>query len=147
MLVLPVRGRACIDMPYRADNRAWLKTVCGRLTRPEWNKTTGRWEVARNHAIDLLEPLTERFGVLDLVRYGAARVKCDTRCWDATGQDCTCSCAGVNHGGGNDLADWIQVGDTTLIERGSYTTITRQTFTRAATPAPMARNYEETYSA
>ncbi|TSB31237.1 hypothetical protein FNJ62_07040 [Streptomyces benahoarensis] len=41
--------------------------------------------------------------------------RCDTRCQEAQGDDCTCSCMGENHSGAAYWCTWILVGDTTLI--------------------------------
>lgn len=39
--------------------------------------------------------------------------KCDTRCVEAEGDDCVCSCGGMNHKG-SDIG-YYQVGETTLV--------------------------------
>lgn len=43
--------------------------------------------------------------------------RCDTRCQQARGDDCVCQCAGQHHGGADYQRNWIQVGDTTLVDR------------------------------
>lgn len=124
----PYRGRLRLRMPYRKDNRAWLKDRLGDRIRPEWVRGAGGregwWEIARNHLQPLVEALVERWGAVDVTLIYSTTEQCDTRCQNARGDDCTCSCLGLNHGHGF-AGQWTQVGDTTLVQR-EYTKVTRR---------------------
>jgi hypothetical protein len=103
-------------MPYAGrSNREWLREELGRRIRPEWNRAEGRWEVARRHLRALIEALVERFGAVDVYLEFSASEQCDVRCRDAKGDDCTCSCLGLNHRGAAYWNAWRPVGETTLI--------------------------------
>jgi hypothetical protein len=62
----------------------------------------------------LLEALVERYGKVEVWLEFSLTQKCDKRCRDAHGDECVCSCLGMNHGGiwGR---RWFEVGETTLI--------------------------------
>ncbi|MGS2615154.1 hypothetical protein ACVCAH_11605 [Micromonospora sp. LZ34] len=104
-------------LPYDPRNRAWLHEELGWRIRPDYSKQHRRWLIARNHFTVLVDALLDRFGQVDATIEFSTTQKCDTRCREATGDDCECSCLGEHHGGG--LWDgWIQVGETTLIAPG-----------------------------
>jgi hypothetical protein len=115
-----VRGRIVVKMPYdRAEpgaNRRWLHAYLGRRIRPKY-VGAGKWEIARQHLKHVVEGLAERFGLVNVHLDYLENQRCDVRCQEATGDDCVCQCAGENHGGSAYQRDWIQVGDTTLINR------------------------------
>ena len=105
-------------MPYQGgSNRWWLHQTLGSRIRPTYDKPTGRWLIARPHFTVLIGALLERFGVVDASVEFSTTQKCDTRCREASGDDCECSCQGEHHGGGL-WEGWIQVGETTLIAPG-----------------------------
>ncbi|MES4909131.1 hypothetical protein [Streptomyces sp. NPDC000395] len=62
--------------------------------------------------------LAERFGEVDVYLEFSTTERCDTNCERATGDDCTCSCMGENHGGAAYWRHWTLVGDTTLVDVG-----------------------------
>lgn len=104
----PVKGKLRVKMPYRPGNRRHLLNAGCRGS--EWTGT--HWLVSRSRLHDLVHYLTWNFGDVEVIIDGYSTQKCDTRCVEAKGDDCVCSCAGANHkGGGN----WVQVGETTLI--------------------------------
>lgn len=105
-------------MPYHVGNRRWLKEGLGSRTRPEWNKGAHRWEVARTHFRPLVFALAEQFGAVDVYLEFSTIERCDARCREAVGDDCTCSCLGINHAGAAYLSDWPQVGEVTLVRPG-----------------------------
>lgn len=107
--------RLTLWMPYREGNREWLHESLGARIRPEWNKTAKRWELARSHLRAVVLALAERFGTVDVYLEFSTQERCDVRCRDARGDDCTCSCLGDNHGGAAYWKDWQEVGETTLI--------------------------------
>ena len=106
-------------MPYEGgSNRAWIHEVLGSRIRPEYNRQTREWEVARDHLLSLVEALAERFGEVDVLLEYSTTQKCDRRCREAQGDDCECSCLGEHHAGGMYMHGWIEVGETTLIKPG-----------------------------
>jgi hypothetical protein len=105
-------------MPYAGGtNRAWLRDTLGRRIDLRYT-SRGRWEIARPHLRTLIEACAERFGEIDIVLDFRTRDRCDTRCQQAQGDDCVCSCLGENHGGAAYWKRWIPVGETTLIANG-----------------------------
>lgn len=103
-------------MPYQGgSNRAWLHAALGARIQPIWDADIKRWLIARNHFKTLVEHLLDRFPQVDATIEFSTTQKCDTRCRDATGDDCQCSCLGEHHGGGIWGGGWFQVGETTLI--------------------------------
>lgn len=107
--------RLSMWMPYGRGNREWLHGALGSRVRPRWNKATQRWEIARSHLRLLTLELADRFGRCDVYLEFSTQERCDTRCRNAMGDDCTCSCLGENHGGAAYWKFWKQVGETTLI--------------------------------
>ncbi|HEU5108048.1 MAG TPA: hypothetical protein VFT95_05775 [Micromonosporaceae bacterium] len=110
--------RLHVQMPYSRGNRSWLRTALDVAIRPEWNAPARRWEVAKAHLFPLVDALAERFGRVDVFLEFSATERCDTRCRNATGDHCECSCLGEYHGGGLFLDGWVQVGETTLVSPG-----------------------------
>jgi len=112
----PVEGRILTKMPYDGSNRGWLHQHLGERIRPE-HQGKGVWAIARPHLRYLVEGLAERFGRVDVLLDFRLSERCDTRCRDAHGDECTCSCLGENHGGAAYWRHWIEVGETTLVAR------------------------------
>lgn len=105
-------------MPYSGGtNRAWLQAELGRRIDLQ-HAGHGNWESARRHLRMLVEACAARFGEIEVVLDFRTRDRCDTRCQEATGDDCVCSCLGENHGGAAYWKRWIPVGETTLIANG-----------------------------
>jgi hypothetical protein len=113
-----VKGRIVIKMPYDpADpggNRRWLHAHLGRRIKPQY--AGGKWMIARPHLRHVVSGLAERFGFVHVYLDFLENRRCDTRCQEATGDDCVCQCAGENHGGADYQRAWMQVGETTLID-------------------------------
>lgn len=101
-------------MPFRKDNRSWLKEVLGDRIRPNFNKKTRKWEVARSHFGPVVEALADRLGSISVWVDFRSTERCDTRCKAARGRECTCSCLGDNHGDGI-TRGWKLVGDSTMV--------------------------------
>jgi len=133
----PVSGRIEVSgmrRPHEGEptNREWFKDETGKAIRPQWvegpNGYDGHWEIARQHFMTVTRALAERFGQVELAMDFNENERCDRRCQDAKGDDCTCSCLGLHHRGGV-YAGWVEVGDTTLIRsagiKRSTTTLTR----------------------
>lgn len=107
--------RLHLRMPYQeGGNRRWIHTALGSRIQPVWNKAERRWEIARTHLLPLVDALAEEFGEVLVELEFSTTQQCDTRCRNAEGDHCECSCLGEHHGGGL-WGGWLQVGETTLI--------------------------------
>lgn len=112
----PLEGRIVIKMPYSKTNRAWLKATLGSRIRPDFNKETKHWEVARNHFGAVVEALAKKMGKVDVYMDFRQVERCDTRCQKARSRECTCSCLGKHHGPNGITHNWKMVSDNhTLI--------------------------------
>jgi hypothetical protein len=69
----------------------------------------------------VVDHLLETFGVLEVITDGSSGNRCDTRCREAVGDECVCSCAGSQHGSSTLAAGERVVGETTIVD----TNITR----------------------
>jgi hypothetical protein len=107
--------RLRMTLPYRPRNRAWIHTALGERIQPYWDKDQRNWAIARGHFTVLVDELLDEFGVVYASVEFSTTQKCDTRCREAQGDDCECSCLGEYHGGGLWGGGWVQVGETTLI--------------------------------
>lgn len=116
----PAQGRLEVWIPWReTGNRALIKSVCGSLTRPEWDCQAKRWLIARGHFVALIEALKAEFGQVRVITWHCNAERCDIRCLEAKGPDCQCSCGGRNHGGLNSYArGWRLSGTVATVERG-----------------------------
>lgn len=107
----PVKGRLRVVAPY-VQGRPTRRLLKGAGCRTiEWRKP--HWLVARGRLHDVVAVLSQ-FWDVDVYVEGYATQKCDTRCVEAQGDECVCSCAGANHQGAAGWG-WEQVGETTLI--------------------------------
>ncbi|MFI9465768.1 hypothetical protein [Streptomyces xiamenensis] len=103
-------------MPFEGgSNRKWLMETLGERIRPEWNRPEGRWEIARPHLKALVAALVDRFEEVDVFLEFSTTERCHERCQEATGDDCSCSCMGENHGGAAYWKRWHLVGDQVLV--------------------------------
>ena len=95
----PAEGRLRVIIPWReGGNRTLIKSVCGSLTRPEWDGMNKTWLIARSHFLPLIEALQSEFGQVKVITWHCDAERCGERCQRARGDECTCSCGGVNHG-------------------------------------------------
>jgi hypothetical protein len=77
----------------------------------------GYWKVSRNHSKVLLDGLVAMYRDVTLYSDYSVVAQCDTRCREAVGEDCECSCLGVDHGSGRMWRRWeIRVGETTILK-------------------------------
>ena len=109
-------SRLLVCLDYRPGNRQWLRDTLG--CQPRRNPTTRRWEIARVHFRRLVEEIALAYGSVDVDVEFSTSERCDKRCREARGDDCSCSCMGENHGGAAYLKYWLEVGDSTLIAPG-----------------------------
>lgn len=110
----PTKGQLHIRMPFALDNRKWLKQTLGNRVHVE--RDGPYWKIARHHLWGLVDAMAHRYGEVDVILDFRTTERCDTRCTQATSDECVCACAGANHGGLADaLKDWLEVGDSTLI--------------------------------
>lgn len=106
-------------MPYAPGNRAWIREMCGEMTRPDWDGVEKVWKISRPHLWYLADGMADRFGVVDIFIDSRPLSRCDLRCIEAKGDECECQCNGRNHGGlVSHLTTWTEVGETTLVENG-----------------------------
>lgn len=103
-------------MPNARGNREWLRDVCGPGTRPDWDKPTRTWRVARPHFRKVISALVARHGVIAVCVDIVVTRACGSWCRDARGDECDCSCLGENHGSGTWTAGWVPVSDEWVVE-------------------------------
>ncbi len=106
-IIRPRTGRLLLYLPFRANggNYRLLRDICGERTKPEWNPTLKRFEVARAHLEALIARLPNELGAsVHVELQGASQTKCVEACWRDAKQEtwwqCVCSCAGRYHGTG-----------------------------------------------
>lgn len=105
-IVRPVHGRVQVWLPFQrgSGNYDLLKELCGDLTRPQYNRRMGCFEVARAHLPALMDQLPAALRQpVDVVLHGSSQTKCVEACWNASPDsvwECVCSCAGRFHGTG-----------------------------------------------
>ncbi|MGR4009867.1 hypothetical protein [Leucobacter sp. 1207-22] len=115
-VILKPNARAAIELPWRGSPRAnfdWLKDVCGKRTRPEYDRQSKRFLVARPHTRHVLDALVDEYGEVLVHQFGYAATTCVEACWDANPDnviDCVCGCAGLNHGSGHPLGMQVAPG-------------------------------------
>jgi hypothetical protein len=126
-ITVPYRqGKAMVRMPYRRDNRAWLRDAVG-TRRPEWSPDNKHWLIPRAAARRVFEAATAdgRSATLTQV-FKPDTEKCTEQCRTAkldTVDDCTCICGGANHG--QSSPGWKKAGGYLLVRAGKGGFITR----------------------
>jgi hypothetical protein len=109
----PVSGRVRVHMKYQENNRDLLRGA-GPGARPAWEPPF--WTVSRTAFDTVVRVLVRKYGCVAAITDGRVGNKCDTRCREARGDDCICSCAGTQHGihhlGDNERV----VGETTIVD-------------------------------
>lgn len=99
-----------IRLPYREDNRGWLKNE--KRINPTWVKDKKHWECPKAWFNDLVNRALLRWGKLYIIQPFRDQEICAPACWNATGHECQCSCMGANHGSQSSGSDWFVVSDT-----------------------------------
>jgi hypothetical protein len=107
-----------VRMPYQEGNRDLLRGA-GPGARPKWERPF--WTVSRTAFGEVVRILVHKYGCVEVITDGGVGNKCDTRCREARGDDCICSCAGTQHGIHHLGPKERVVGETTIID----TTIVR----------------------
>jgi hypothetical protein len=98
------KSKVRLWMPYlpfddvSGGNRQWIKAVCGIKSRPEYDKATRSWTIARSHFSELLDALLREFGPVDVFEDHSEFEVCNVSCMTAQGDECECRCLGINHG-------------------------------------------------
>lgn len=136
----PAGRRIVIRLPYAEGHRFWLRDVCGSGTRPDFDPVRKVWLVARPHFRRVVDALALRYGVVDVYVDHTVRSACGKLCRDATGDDCTCSCLGDNHGSWTWRREWRRVDDHWLIRnekmRRHYRVTAEQVSESPSVPSP-----------
>jgi hypothetical protein len=115
-LYRPANGQLQLSLPFRTNNREWLRDQLGDRVHLTWIRgaSEGYWAIARRHLMPLLHALVAEHDRVAVHLEFNLTVKCDHRCRDARNDDCVCSCLGTNHKGAAGRT-WFEVGQTTLI--------------------------------
>jgi hypothetical protein len=97
------------DSDWIRSTRLWLHNVGGKP--PTWNSAQSYWEIAAKRFNDLIGLLFSRYPQIHNIQPFLEQEVCASRCWNAQGHDCQCSCMGTNHGQGK-FGAWLEVSDT-----------------------------------
>jgi hypothetical protein len=126
----PLIGKLRVFIPVAYGEgktvRPWLKEVCGDGVHLTFDSTDKRWLVGRDHLVALRDALVTKQGSCTVVSDNRISnvSKCDSKCVNADGDECVCSCGGVNHRG--TYGDYVPVGETTLVrQEAEYWTTSR----------------------
>jgi hypothetical protein len=126
--VLTPRPSVELRLPYRPGNREALRGTLGPGVHLQWDREYGCWRLARRHMLTLVDALVEAgqpVRVEVTVRGKAAGAeRCDARCRDAEGDDCTCECGGRWHGAQRWPNHWahVKTDETTIGVEVKYVT-------------------------
>jgi hypothetical protein len=97
------------DADWIRSTRFWLQNVGGNP--PTWNESKSYWEVATKRFNALIPLLFSKYPKVYIIQPFRQQEICASRCWNAQGHDCQCSCMGANHGQGK-FGSWLEVSDT-----------------------------------
>ena len=64
---------------------------------PVFNEVTGLWQIPRPHLPIVVASLSGQFDEVDVFLEFSTLHRCGSSCWQATDDDCECSCLGINH--------------------------------------------------
>lgn len=103
-------GPLVIRLPYRADNRDWLRD--DRRSKPKWLAGDTAWSIPKAWFEDTIQRSLGRFGAIWVVQPYREIEKCAPACWNAVGVECECSCLGANHGSENPEGRWYVISET-----------------------------------
>lgn len=99
-------------LEWQRSVRAWLQATRPRGRSPQWKGKFKCWELPKSWFDDLVGKLVRRYGKLYIIQPYRKQEKCASRCMNAEGHECQCSCMGANHGLGGPDGSWFEVSDT-----------------------------------
>lgn len=108
--VLIRRGKGyslLVRLPYNVLNKSWLGASGRRI--PVWDGK--QWDVPQAWFNALVKRCLETYGRAYVVQPYREQETCAPACWNAEGNECQCSCMGVNHGSQSSEAGWRIVSD------------------------------------
>ncbi|MFE6304089.1 hypothetical protein [Nocardiopsis sp. NPDC057823] len=115
LLYRPTKGDCELRLPYNPNNRRNLKLVIGERSDLTFDKVRKTWVFKRTHFQKVRSMLNIEYPAATIIVDVALRGKCDVRCVQARGDECSCECGGDNHGGLKGGDTWKLVGETTLV--------------------------------
>ena len=96
-------------LPYGVNNRAWLQALGRR--HPVWDTQRHHWELPKAWFNELVRLCLQRYSRVYIIQPFHDQEKCAPACWNAAGEECQCSCMGLNHGSGHPGGQWKIVSD------------------------------------
>jgi hypothetical protein len=114
----PKEGKLLVKLPYRKDNRDWMRRKKG-THQPEYHEEGQYWITPRSWFDRLLRQSMVRYGGAYTIRPVKDMAICARKCWNAKGPDCDCSCEGRNHGKEVGEQGWHEISETLAIAWGS----------------------------
>lgn len=106
-----------VRLPDSEKNSNWIQGE--KRNKPQWNAQLECWEIPRSWFNEMIQTSLKRYGDIQVVQLYRKIRKCVPACWNATGDDCECSCGGGNHGTGLPLARRKEVSDIFVFKSGS----------------------------
>jgi len=100
------------DFANRLRARALLQSIRPKGRQPQWLDQFDGWELSQDWFSDLVDHLLKRFSKLYIIQPYREQEKCASRCMNARGHDCECSCMGAHHGAGGPNGGWFEVSET-----------------------------------
>lgn len=111
----PEKKGLMLRLPFSYEHpREWLTRYGCR--RPDWVKQYKCWVTPKSWLKFLVDECLQRYGELYLIQPYREKEKCAPACWNAQGYDCSCSCAGMNHGIGSPEGRWFIVSDACAVQ-------------------------------
>ncbi len=119
-LSLPASGALRIWLPHTTSlgHIASIDDMMRTRTRPVWDPQRECWTVPKNHFLVMVGRLLGRHRHLILGREYNPNEKCNSRCKNAQGPYCTCSCLAKYHGHGRWMKGFTPVDEFRTRYRG-----------------------------
>ncbi len=105
-----------VKLPYQKDNYEWLRNEEAR--KPEWNSQYKSWEVPQAWFERVTKLCLSRYKKCHVIQLRRETSICASKCWEAQGLHCECSCLGEMHGGGAPGGRWYELSETFAILYG-----------------------------
>ena len=99
-----------LRVPERASTAAWVRGE--RRRKPIWQLDGRYWEVPRAWFSSLTRQLLDEFDSVYTIQPFRHQQKCAPACWNATGEECECSCMGERHGSSHPGRGWKVISET-----------------------------------